>query len=106
MGEIKTELNSGDTVWWAHCSNKVYKGTIVNIHCCDYQGALYCEIHSPSFRLNPYPVVHYSNVFLTREGAKSFAEYQRENPDDVLPMCMRCHYAWNRRDGGKENADD
>ena len=23
---------------------------------------------------------------------EEFAEYQKANPDDVLPMCMGCHY--------------
>ena len=47
MADIKTKLNVGDTVWWVNCSNKVYKGTIKEIVCCDYQGALYCGIYSP-----------------------------------------------------------
>ena len=41
MADIKTKLNVGDTVWWVHCSNKIYKGTVEEISCCDYQGALY-----------------------------------------------------------------
>lgn len=36
MADIKTKLNVGDTVWWVNCSNKVYKGTIKEIVCCDY----------------------------------------------------------------------
>ena len=52
MADIKTKLNVGDTVWWVNCSNKVYKGTIKEIVCCDYQGALYCCIYSPSYRRN------------------------------------------------------
>lgn len=87
MAYIKTKLNVGDTVWWAHCSNKIYKGTVEEISCCDYQGALYCQIYSPSFRRNPYPTVHYSNVFKSKDDAKEFAEYQKANPDGVLPMC-------------------
>lgn len=38
MADIKTKLNVGDTVWWVHCSNKIYKGTVKEILCCDYQG--------------------------------------------------------------------
>lgn len=38
MANIKTKLNVGDTVWWVHCSNKIYKGTVEEISCCDYQG--------------------------------------------------------------------
>jgi hypothetical protein len=92
MSDIKTKLNVGDTVWWVNCSNKVYKGTIKEIVCCDYQGALYCGIYSPSYRRNTNPVVHYSSVFESREKAQKFAEYQEENPDDVFPKCMGCHY--------------
>lgn len=99
MAELKTRLNVGDIVWWVHCSNKVYKGKITDISLCEYQGALYCVLHSPSFKINKTPVVHYSNVFTTRKMAEEFAEYQKANPDDVFPMCMGCHYAWNRRAG-------
>ncbi len=101
MANIKTNLNVGDTVWWVHCSHKVYKGTIEEISCCDYQGALYCQIYSPSFRRNPYPTVHYSNVFKSRDEAHEFAEYQKANPDGVFPMCMGCHYnAFKETDNG------
>lgn len=92
MAEIKTRHNVGDIVWWVHCSNRVYKGVILGISICEYQGALYCNIHSPSFKRNPYPVVHYSNVFGSQEEAKEFAAYQKKNPDDVRPKCMGCHY--------------
>lgn len=92
MADIKTKLNVGDTVWWVNYSNKVYKGTIKEIVCCDYQGALYCDIYSPSYRRNTNPVVHYSSVFESREKAQKFADYQEENPDDVFPKCMGCHY--------------
>lgn len=92
MTFIKTNINIGDTVWWVHCSNKVYRGVVEEISCCEYQGALYCHIHSPSFKRNPYPSVHYSNVFPIREAAQAFADYQKENTDGVVPMCMRCHY--------------
>lgn len=37
MANIKTKLNVGDTVWWVHCSNKIYKGTVEILY-CDYQG--------------------------------------------------------------------
>lgn len=99
MAEIKTALNIGDTVWWVHCSSRVYKGTIEGISCCDYQGALYCHINSPTFKRNPYPTVHYSSVFSTQKEAKEFVKYQKENPDGVLPKCMGCHYSWSRREG-------
>ena len=89
---IRTKIHVGDTVWWVHCSNKVYKGIVEEITCCDYQGALYCNISSPSFKINPHPTVHYSFVFLARERAKEFAEYQKQNPDGVFPVCMGCHF--------------
>ena len=91
-------LPEGDVVWWVHCSGKVYQGVIEGITCCDYQGALYCHIYSPSFRLNPYPTVHYSYVFKSKDEAKDFSKYQRENPDSLVPMCMGCHYAMGNRE--------
>ena len=92
MSEIVTKVKVGDTVWWVHCSNRVYKGIVQAIILCEYQGALYCNIFSPSFRRNPYPVVHYSEVFLSRSEAEEHAEYQKENPDGVFPRCMGCHF--------------
>jgi hypothetical protein len=92
MAHINTKHNVGDKVWWVHCSGRVYGGTIKDITCCDYQGFLYCLIESPTFKVNPFPVVHYSNVFKTKEEAKKYAKYQKRNPDDVVPMCMSCHY--------------
>lgn len=92
MADIKTKLNVGDTIWWVDCFNKVYKGTIKEIVCCDYQGALYCGIYSPSCRQNTNPIVHYSFVFESREKAQKFAEYLEETPDEVFPKCMGCHY--------------
>ena len=92
MSEIVTRIKPGDTVWWVHCTNKIYKGTVQSITLCEYQGALYCHIHSPSFRKNQYPTVHYSNVFTSRQAAEEFADYQRDNPDGVFPVCMGCHY--------------
>ena len=92
MSEIVTRIKPGDTVWWVHCTNKVFKGTVQSITLNEYQGALYCGIHSPSFRRNQFPVVHYSEVFPSREAAEEHAEYQRENPDRVFPVCMGCHY--------------
>jgi hypothetical protein len=42
--------------------------------------------------VNPFPTVHYSNIFKTKKEAKEYAKYQTKNPDDVVPMCMSCHY--------------
>ena len=103
MTEIITQIKPNDTVWWVHdgftitgaggYKSRVYKGTIQAITLCEYQGALYCNIFSPSFRRNPYPVVHYSKVFRSRESANEFAEQVDKNNDAVLPMCYGCHYA-------------
>ena len=76
MAYINTKHNVGDKVWWVHCSGRVYGGTIKEITCCDYQGFLYCLIDSPTFKVNPFPVVHYSNVFKIKEEAKKYAKYQ------------------------------
>jgi len=95
--EIKTRIDPGQTVWWVHCTGKVHKGTVQAITICEYQGALYCHIYSPSFRINPYPTVHYSDVFPTRDAALDFAEYQTANPDGVYPRCMGCHYNMKER---------
>lgn len=84
MADIKTKLNVGDTVWWVNCSNKVYKGTIKEIVCCDYQGALYCGIYSPSYRRNTNPVVHYSSVFESREKAQNLQSIRKK----TLTMCF------------------
>lgn len=92
MSEIVTRIKPGDTVWWVHCSNKVYKGTVQSVTLCEYQGALYCNLHSPSFRKNQFPVVHYSNVFPSRQEAEKYAEYQKQNPDSIFPVCMGCHF--------------
>lgn len=99
MAEIKTNINVGDTVWWVHCTGRIFEGVVGDIHCCDYQGALYCGIYSPSFKINPYPTVHYSCVFLTKAKAQEFADYQKENPDDVFPKCMGCHYNSAKMEG-------
>lgn len=93
MTDISTHTRIGDTVWWVHCSGKVYKGCVQAMTICEEQGAIYCHIYSPSFRRNPYPTVHYSEVFLSREQANEFAEIMQENPDGVFPMCGGCHYS-------------
>lgn len=49
MANIKTKLNVGDTVWWVHCSNKIYKGTVEEISCCDYQGGTVLPNLQPVF---------------------------------------------------------
>lgn len=91
MSDIITQIKPNDVVYWCHHSGKVYKGTVQAITLCEYQGALYCEIFSPSFRRNPYPTVHYSFVFPSRDEAIEFAEAQTGSHD--LPMCWGCKFA-------------
>lgn len=92
MSEIVTKIKVGDTVWWMNWKGRVIKGTVQAIQICEEQGALYCNIYSPSNRINQYPVVHYSKVFPSRDRAEEYAEYQKENPDGVFPVCMGCHF--------------
>ena len=33
-----------------------------------------------------------THLFKTEQEAKEYAQYQTENPDEVVPMCMSCHY--------------
>ena len=84
-------IKIGDTVWWVHYSNKCYKGTVKEYSFCEGQGAVYLHIFSPSFRRNPYPVVHYSFCFLTREQAKKFIEYLKLG-DTFCKRCDRCEF--------------
>lgn len=103
--EIKTNIKVGDTVWWVkdrwqkNGTKKfvVYEATVEKITLCEYQGALYCELHSPGFKLNPYPNVHYSFVFSTKEMAEDFKEAMKTIPKDSMPMCWGCNYAWRGR---------
>lgn len=92
MSEIVTNINVGDVVWWVNWKGRVVKGTVQAIQICEEQGALYCNIYSTSNRINQYPVVHYSKVFLSRDIAEEYAEYQKENSDGVFPVCMGCHF--------------
>ena len=99
--EIKTNHKVGDTVYWVHGTNKlmIYKGTIEEISLCEYQGALYCLLHSPTFKINPYPNVHYSHVFHTREQAEEFREAVKaaKGNESLYPVCYGCRYAWKGR---------
>ena len=91
MSEIRTNIKAGDTVWWVHCFWKVYKGVVQSIDLCEGQGALYCNIYSPSFQRNQYPTVHYTNVFLSRGEAEDFAEDEKKE-NSTLMRCDRCKY--------------
>lgn len=102
--EIKTNIKVGDKVWWVKERYtkkgkvfRVYEATVENIQLCEYQGALYCELHCPDFKLNPYPNVHYSFVFPTREKAGVFRDWLKNGGDEGIPMCWGCKYAWQGR---------
>ena len=106
--EIKTGIKIGDPVFWVKDrytkSGKkrfmIYPATVKSIRLCEYQGALYCELDSPAFKLNPNPVVHYSFVFPTKEEAAEFRSAVRGSTS--YRKCWGCEYAWK---GAKEGAD-
>ena len=89
MYEIRTRINVGDTVYWIHCSNKVYKGIVQEMHMCEGQGAIYCSIHSPLFKLNQYPNVHYSNCYKEKARAIETANYLKQE-ETFMKRCDRC----------------
>ena len=93
--EIKTNIKVGDHVYWVKDTTKsirIYEATVEEITLCEYQGALYCTLHSPNFKLNPYPVVHYSFVFPSKEQAEEFREVMKAYIADksTYPMCYGC----------------
>lgn len=102
--EIKTNIKAGDKVWWVKKRYtkkgevfRVYEATVENIQLCEYQGALYCELYCPDFKLNPCPVVHYSFVFSTKEKAEDYREVMKNLSKESVPMCWGCKYAWQGR---------
>jgi len=104
--EIRTNTKIGDKVYWIKDKfNKdgtirwmMYEATVENISLCEYQGALYCELHCPSHKVNPYPVVHYSYVFHTKEEAEAHRkEMKNLRRYKDFPMCDGCKYAWKGR---------
>lgn len=100
--DIKTNKKPGDTVYWVKDGIKqwrVYKATIEAISLCEYQGALYCELFCPEFKINPHPTVHYSFVFLTKARAEDFKKEARKMKDKegIMPVCFGCNYAWSGR---------
>ena len=105
--EIKTNTKVGDKVWWVKerftkdgkKRYVIYEGTVEEINLCEYQGALYCTLYSPAFKINPYPTVHYSYVFHSREEAE---EHRKEilklrGGGKWVVMCDGCEYAWRGR---------
>lgn len=97
--EIRTNKRIGDKVWWVHRTKdrwRIFEGTIEDISLCEYQGALYCHLYSPAFKVNPHPTVHYSYVFCTKEEAESHREVLKAS-DNSIPMCDGCKYAWRGR---------
>ena len=98
--EIKTGIKIGDPVFWVKdrwtkSGNRrfvIYPAVVKDISLCEYQGALYCELDCPSFKINRNPVVHYSFVFLTKEEAAGFRDEVKYT--SRVPMCWGCEYAW------------
>ena len=91
---LRMEKKPGDKVWWVHESRRaIYEGVIEDVTLNEYQGALYCLIYSPAFRLNPHPSVHYSFVFKSKEAAVDFLKYIcQEDAENIPPKCMGCRY--------------
>ena len=97
--EIRTNKHIGDKVWWVHRIKdrwRIFEATIEDISLCEYQGALYCQLYSPAFKINPHPTIHYSYVFCTKEEAESHREVMKAS-DNYIPMCDGCKYAWRGR---------
>ena len=102
--EIETYIKPKDSVFWVNekptkNGNKfiVYSATVMEISLCEYQGALYCTLYCPDFKINPYPNVHYSHVFKSKENAEDFAKELKHISKDNYPMCYGCKYAWKAR---------
>lgn len=87
---IDAKIKVGDKVFWVHCSGRVYAGTVEELRLCEYQGSVYANLYSPTFKLNTYPTVHYSHLFSTKEKAKDFAKYVKQA--STVPMCEGCRY--------------
>jgi hypothetical protein len=89
---IKTRLSLGDTVYWVHCSNKIYKGIVREFSFCEDQGAVYLILDSPSFKINPNPIVHYSHCFISKEQAQEcIKDYDDWNKMGMI-RCDRCYF--------------
>ena len=85
---IMPKIQIGQVIWWVNHSNKVQKGTVEEYSFCEYQGAMYLVIHSPSNKINNYPCIHYSHCFTSKEMAIEFANYQ----DGLGNRCDRCKF--------------
>ena len=93
---LPPKIKVGDTVFWVHCSNRVYEGKVEQCSICDYQGAIYLELYSPKFKLNPFPNVHYSHCFLKQEDAREFASTLKREGKNAM-RCDRCRYEFSKR---------
>ena len=98
-------IKIGDTVYWVHCTNRVYKGTVCEYSFCESQGAVYLHIHSPLFRKNTYPTVHYSFCFKNKDEAKEFAEDMQAN-GTFCKRCSRCEFDVMRLFGYLKRPED
>ena len=103
--EIKTFIKPNDTVYWVKerwTPKKgkrfvVYEAKVEEVSLCEYQGALYCTLNCPDFKINPHPNVHYSQVFTSKVQAEDFAEALKTIHKDNPPICYGCKYAWKGR---------
>lgn len=84
-------IKVGDFVYWVHCSNRVYKGEVKRIDFCENQGAIYLILHSPTFKINPYPCVHYTHCFISKEEAHELAR-ELKRADTTQMRCDRCKF--------------
>lgn len=93
---MKMEHSIGKKVYWIASDNKVRVGTVLDVSLCEYQGALYLELNSPTFKKNPYPTVHYSNCFSTRDEADELARELRDTKGWGLKRCDRCEFEYRK----------
>ena len=99
---IKPHIEIGDTVYWVSSQNKVYKGIVDKYSFCEMQGALYLFLLSPEFKINPYPVVHYTFCFAGKEDADDFAK-ELKKVGGICKRCDRCEFNIMRLIPIKEN---
>jgi hypothetical protein len=91
----KPAIKIGDTVFWVHCSNKVYTGIVTEYDFCAYQGAVYLLLDSEDFPYNKTPIVHYSHCFHDKDEAEEFAE-SLSAEGTYAKRCDRCEYKHRR----------
>lgn len=99
---VKMEHSVGKKVYWIAADNKVRVGTVMDVTLCGYQGALYLELHSPTFKINPHPCVHYSSCFGSREAANELARELKDAKGWGLKRCDTCEFEYRKAQQGRE----